>query len=96
MATEIVTKDDVIRALDGLPAESLAEVRRFVDFVRFKSKRRPAPLPAERVEAILRETFGMWADRTDIPADGVEYVNGIRRGHRLDEFGLRSDETRSH
>lgn len=28
------------------------------------------------------ETFGMWADRTDIPSDGVEYVNEIRKGRR--------------
>ena len=91
MATEIVTRDDVIRSLNGLPAEGLAEVRRFVDFVRFKSKRRPAPLPAERVEAILRETFGMWADRIDVPADGVEYVNQLRQGRRLRELGIVSD-----
>ncbi len=45
--------------------------------------------PIEQVHAILKETFGMWADRTDIPADGVEYVNQIRRGRRLDDLGLR-------
>jgi bifunctional DNA-binding transcriptional regulator/antitoxin component of YhaV-PrlF toxin-antitoxin module len=45
--------------------------------------------PIEQVRAILKETFGMWADRTDIPADGVEYVDQIRRGRRLDALGLR-------
>ena len=44
MATEVVTKDDVIRALDELPAESLVEVRRFVDYVRFKTQSRPRKL----------------------------------------------------
>ena len=45
--------------------------------------------PIEQVRAILKETFGMWADRTDIPADGIEYVDEIRQGHRLDDLGLR-------
>ncbi len=45
--------------------------------------------PIEQVRAILKETFGMWADRTDIPADGTEYVDKFRRGHRLDDLGLR-------
>ena len=93
MATEMVTKDDVIRSLDGLPVESLTEVRRFVEFVRFKVKPRRVALSAEQIRARLMETFGMWADRTDIPADGVEYVDNIRRGTRLDEQGLLRDET---
>lgn len=46
--------------------------------------------PIEQVHAALQETFGMWADRTDIPADGVEYMDQVRRGHRLDDLGLRS------
>ena len=45
--------------------------------------------PIEQVRAILQETFGMWADRTDIPKDGVEYMDRIRRGRRLDDLGLR-------
>ena len=45
--------------------------------------------PIEQIHTLLQETFGMWADRTDIPADGVEYVDQIRRGHRLDDLGLR-------
>lgn len=45
--------------------------------------------PIEQINTLLEETFGMWADRTDIPADGVKYVNQIRRGRRLDDLGLR-------
>jgi hypothetical protein len=93
MATEMVTKDDVIRSLDGLPVESLTEVRRFVEFVRFKVKPRRVALSAEQIRARLMETFGMWADRTDLPADSIDYVDEIRRGHRLDDLGLRHDET---
>jgi len=31
----------------------------------------------------LNETFGMWTDQKDIPADGVKYVDQIRRGRQL-------------
>ncbi|GAB4578452.1 MAG: hypothetical protein Fur0022_11870 [Anaerolineales bacterium] len=41
--------------------------------------------PAEQIKAILKETFGMWANRTDLPEDNVEYVNQIRKGNRLDQ-----------
>ena len=44
MATEIVSKDDLIRSLDGLSAESLAEVHRFIEFVRFDEQRHPYKL----------------------------------------------------
>jgi hypothetical protein len=27
----------------------------------------------------------MWSDRDELPADGVDYVNEIRQGYRLDE-----------
>lgn len=46
--------------------------------------------PIELVHAALTETFGMWADRKDIPANGVDYVDQIRRGRRLDDMGLRN------
>ena len=48
--------------------------------------------PIEQIRALLMETFGMWADRTDLPADSINYVDDIRRGRRLDEMDLRSDE----
>jgi hypothetical protein len=43
--------------------------------------------PEAHIRAILMETFGMWADRDDIPPDGIEYMDEIRGGQRLDEFG---------
>ena len=49
--------------------------------------------PIEQIRAALLETFGMWADRTDIPSNGVEYMDEVRRGHRLDDLGLGGDET---
>lgn len=48
--------------------------------------------PIEQVRALLEETFGMWQDRTDIPTDGVAYMDEIRRGHRLNESGIEWNE----
>ncbi len=48
--------------------------------------------PVEQIRALLMETFGMWADRTDLPADGVAFVDEIRRGRRLSEFERWADE----
>ena len=49
--------------------------------------------PETKIRAILMETFGMWSDRKDIPPDGVEFVNDIRQGQRLDELGMPAVET---
>ena len=32
--------------------------------------------------AALEATFGMWADRDDLPADGVDYVTQLRYSKR--------------
>lgn len=45
--------------------------------------------PIEQVHEILDETFGMWADRTDIPKGGIKYMDKIRRGHRLKDLDIR-------
>jgi bifunctional DNA-binding transcriptional regulator/antitoxin component of YhaV-PrlF toxin-antitoxin module len=45
--------------------------------------------PIEQAHEILDETFGMWADRTDIPKGGIKYMDKIRRGHRLKDLGIR-------
>ena len=47
--------------------------------------------PEARIRAILEQTAGMWRGRTDIPSDGVEYVNQLRKGRRLRELGIVSD-----
>lgn len=76
MATEIITKDDLVRSLDDLPAESLTEVRQFVDFLRFKSQqpRRIAklgglwkdqpPLTDDDIEQVRREAWGSFGEHT--------------------------------
>lgn len=43
-------------------------------------------ISASKVQEILQETFGLWANRTDIPQDGIEYMDEIRKGTRLDEI----------
>jgi hypothetical protein len=45
------------------------------------------------VHAALEATFGMWADRDDLPLDGVDYVTQLRQGHRWDDLGPPVDET---
>jgi bifunctional DNA-binding transcriptional regulator/antitoxin component of YhaV-PrlF toxin-antitoxin module len=48
--------------------------------------------PIEQVRKVLKESFGMWAGRTDIPQDGVDYMDEIRKGNRLNDLGLRVNE----
>lgn len=48
--------------------------------------------PLEQIRARLMETFGMWADRTDLPSDSIAYMDEIRRGQRLEQLGIRADE----
>lgn len=48
--------------------------------------------PIEQVRAILEESFGMWQDRTDIPSDGIAYMDEFRKGHRLNESGIEWNE----
>ncbi len=40
-------------------------------------------LSPQRIQEALRHTAGLWEGRTDIPGDGVRYVNKMRRGRRL-------------
>jgi bifunctional DNA-binding transcriptional regulator/antitoxin component of YhaV-PrlF toxin-antitoxin module len=49
--------------------------------------------PVEQVRALLMETFGMWADRSDLPDDSTEYVDEIRRSQRLDAVREQLNET---
>ena len=39
-------------------------------------------IPESQIQAILMETFGMWANRDDL-TDGVVYMDDIRQGQRL-------------
>ncbi len=45
--------------------------------------------PVEKIRAALMESFGMWADRSDVPADSVNYVREVRKGYRLDRLKKR-------
>lgn len=57
MTTEFVKKDDLLRQMDNLTPENLAEVARFIEFLKFKPKVMPA-----KEEAGEHLAFGMWAD----------------------------------
>lgn len=41
-------------------------------------------VPSQEIAARLDATFGLWAGREDMPADGIAYMDGIRQGARLD------------
>lgn len=57
-------------------------------FVTIDQANRLVLIPISRVEAILERTAGLWQGRSDIPSDGVEYVNQLRQGRRLVELGV--------
>jgi hypothetical protein len=46
--------------------------------------------PIEKIHEALEASFGMWAGRKDIPADGVRYVREKRKGYRVDRIRKRS------
>lgn len=48
--------------------------------------------PLEQIQTVLLETFGLWADRTDLPTDSLDYMDQIRQGQRLDQSEPRADE----
>ena len=45
-------------------------------------------LSEDRIRATLKRTAGLWHERKDVPADGVKYVNHMRRGQRLKRLGV--------
>lgn len=45
-------------------------------------------IPSERALQILERTAGMWQGRTDIPADGIHYVQEQRSARRLRDLGI--------
>ena len=49
--------------------------------------------PIEKIREALVESFGMWADRSDIPADALKHVREIRKGYRLDKTRVDENET---
>jgi hypothetical protein len=49
--------------------------------------------PKADARAMLEATFGLWADRDDLPADGVDYVTQLRRSSRWDDLEPLTDET---
>jgi hypothetical protein len=48
-------------------------------------------IPEARIRSILERTAGLWRERPDLPADGVEYVNQLRAGRRLRDLGVTAD-----
>jgi hypothetical protein len=51
-------------------------------------------LSEKRIRAALKRTSGIWQGRMDIPDDGVQYVNRLRRGRRLSRLRVTRRATR--
>ncbi len=43
------------------------------------------------IDEVLNATAGLWANRSDIPTDGVAYVDALRSGNRLTRLGISAD-----
>lgn len=70
-----------------------AELRWLRDALNRPGEQKHSSPPAKSAAGhALQATFGMWAGREDIPADGVDYVDEIRRSTRWDDLGLNADE----
>jgi len=77
MITKLITKEDILKALEDLSPESLAEIWQFTEFLRFKSEERSprriiqlrglwkgyAPITESDVAEARREMWGRLADR---------------------------------
>jgi bifunctional DNA-binding transcriptional regulator/antitoxin component of YhaV-PrlF toxin-antitoxin module len=53
-------------------------------------------LSAEQVRTTLQRTAGLWRGRTDIPDDGVKFVNRLRQGRRLRRLGVTNHAPNRH
>ena len=71
MDTTAMTKEELMHALDELPAEALEEVRQFVEFLRFKA-RQPKPTPEDLgwPPGFFEQTAGSIPDFPDIESEG--------------------------
>lgn len=92
--TQITLSDEQYMRLQTESAQtglSLAElIRRAVDDAY-------GVLSIEEKLRLIDEGAGLWADRDDLPRDGVEYVEQLRGpglGERLRSLGLDDDEDR--
>ena len=67
MSTQIVTRQQVIGAIQELPGEVLPEIAEFVEFLRFKAQKAQGALPYKPVAL-----GGLWGDITLTEADIAE------------------------
>jgi bifunctional DNA-binding transcriptional regulator/antitoxin component of YhaV-PrlF toxin-antitoxin module len=80
-----------------LPKELRDDMQEGEEFiVTVDSAGRIVLLSEKRIRAALQRTAGIWEGRTDVPADGVKYVNRLRRGRRLRRLGVTRRATHGH
>lgn len=73
MLSQPVSKDFLLRQLEKLPPERLAEVARFIEFLQFQSGQM-----IRRRTSGRRKAFGIWADYPEAQ-DPVTFAAKLRR-----------------
>jgi hypothetical protein len=73
MISERVTRELVLRQLQELSPESLAEVARFIEFIQFRAQQ-----PLQQGVAGEHAAFGVWADYPEA-ADAPAFAEKLRR-----------------
>ena len=76
MAMHPVTRDEIFEAVSDLPPEQLPELRAFIEFLRFKSEKRPRN---------LIQLGGLWKDLPPITEEDIAEA----RREMWGEFGER-------
>lgn len=71
---------------DGVPVAVLLPITEYERLMAVDAQGRLVITPIDQIRETLMESFGLWANRTDLPADSVEHVNELRRGRRLDDL----------
>lgn len=85
--TQPVSPQQLLQLAQMLSPAEIRWLRDALDRAMQHSELKPDP------HAALETTFGMWADRDDLPADGVDYVTQLRRSNRWADLEPLIDET---
>jgi hypothetical protein len=83
------TREQLVKILDGLPAEALEDIAKYADYWRYKLAHQK-PTTSKATKRKKHPAAGIWADRTDI-ADSATYSLELRRRIEAKQDGALSD-----
>ena len=84
--TKPVSPQQLLQLAQTLSPTEMRWLRDALDRVMQHVELKPDPRVA------LEATFGLWTDRDDLPADGVDYVTQLRYSRRWDDLEPLTDE----